>query len=311
MIREKSILLLCCLMLAACRPKPSPTIVIDPALITLVPADTIFLAGARMDPIRSTEVYKKYVLNQKIGMLDEFTKKTGLDPRSDLWEFLIAGNGKETIVMARGHFSEMGLEPKLNIEGAQRFTYKGFTLLGDEAGAVVFTNSSTAIAGPTKALRRLIDHRSQPDSGAPKWLTARAAAIPSTSQIWFVGSVAGQFSNLASNAGGQGMDLGQFNPGQFLDALQLLTAQIDLQTGVKAHAEGLCVAETDARRLNDALRAGLGLARLSTGDSNPQLLRLIDGAKVLQQQKAVLVDINWPLSAIDELMKLTPALNKR
>jgi len=50
-----------------------------------VPADTIWLAGARMDPIRSTEIYKKYVVNQKIQMLDEFTKKTGLDPRSDLW----------------------------------------------------------------------------------------------------------------------------------------------------------------------------------------------------------------------------------
>ena len=311
MTREKSILLLFCLMLAACRPKPSPTILIDPALITLVPADTIFLAGVRMEPIRATEVYKKYVLDKKIEMLDEFTKKTGLDPRADLWEFLIAGNGKDTIVMARGHFSEMGLEPKLNIEGAQRFTYKGFTLLGDEARAVVFTNSSTAIAGPTAVLRRLIDHRTRPDSGAPRWLTERAAAIPSTNQIWFVGSVAGQFGNLAPRAGAQGMNFGQFNFGQFLDALQLLTARIDLQTGVKVHAEGLCVAETDARRLNDALRAGLGLVRLSTGDSNPQMLRLIDGAKVLQQQKAVLLDIDWPLSAIDELMKLAPSLNKR
>ena len=259
-----------------------------------------------MEPIRSTEVYKKYVLNQKIEILDEFTKKTGLDPRADLWEFLLVGNGKDTMVMARGHFEEMGMEPKLAIEGAQRFTYKGFTLLGDEERAVVFTNSSTAIAGTTAVLRRLIDHRTQPDSGAPKWLTERAAAIPSTNQIWFVGSVAGQLEKLAPKSSAQGM-----NFSQFLDALQLLTAQIDLQTGVKVHAEGLCVADTDARRLNDALRAGLGLARLSTGDTNPQLLRLIDGAKVLQQQKAVLVDINWPQSAVDELIKLAPSLNKR
>ncbi|MEO8130650.1 MAG: hypothetical protein ABI822_26350 [Bryobacteraceae bacterium] len=283
---------------------------IDPALVTLVPADTIFLAGARMDPIRSTEVYKKYVLNQKIDVLDEFTKKTGLDPRADLWEFLIAGNGKDTMVMARGHFSEMGLEPRLNIEGAQRFTYKGFTLIGDDAAAVVFTNSSTAVAGPTAALRRLLDHRTQPDSGAPKWLTERAAALPSSSQLWFVGSVAGQFNKLTQKAGGKGSGMG-FDVGQFLDALQLLTAHIDLQTGVKAHLEGLCVAEADARRLNDALRAGLGLARLSTGTDNPQLLRLIDGAKVVQQEKTVLVDVNWPLSAIDELMKLAPPLNRR
>ena len=235
MIRARTIVLLLCLTLAACRPKPSPNIVIDPALITLVPADTIWLAGARMDPIRSTEIYKKYVVNQKIQMLDEFTKKTGLDPRSDLWEFLIAGDGKEVLVMTRGHFSEMGLEPKLNIEGAERMSYKGFTMQGDERAAVVFTNSSTAIAGPTSALRRLIDHRSQSDGGPPKWLTERAAAIPSTNQIWFVGSVANQLGKLMPEAGVQGM-----NAGQFLDALQLLTLQIDLQTGMKLHADGLC-----------------------------------------------------------------------
>jgi hypothetical protein len=300
-MRAKLLFLLLCLTLAACRPTPSPTIKIDPALITLVPADTIWLGGARMDHIRSTEVYKKYVDNKKLPALDELKKRTGLDPREDLWEFLIAGNGKETLVMARGHFSEMGLEPKLNIEGAQRFAYKGFTFLGDEATSVVFTNSSTAIAGPTAALRRLIDHRTQPDSGAPKWLTERAAAIPSTSQIWFVGSVAGQLDKLLPNMTAQGM-----NFGQFLDALQLLTTEIDLKTGIKIHAEGLCAADPDARRLSDALRAMLGLGRLSTSNENPQFLRVIDGVKVLQQQKTVLVDIVWPLSVIDELMKLAP-----
>jgi hypothetical protein len=254
-----------------------------------------------MDPIRSTEVYKKYVLNRKIPLLDDFTKKTGLNPREDLWEFLIAGNGKDTLVMARGHFSEMGLEPKLDIQGAQRFTYKGLTLIGDEAAAVVFTNSSTAIAGPTTALRRLIDHRTQPDSGPPKWLTERATAIPSTSQIWFVGSVAGQFGKLVPKASAQGM-----NFGQFLDAMQLLTAQIDLQTGVKIHAEALCAAEPDARRLHDALRAMLGLGRLSTSGNNPELLQVIDGVKVIQREKTVVVDTGWPLSVIDELVKLAP-----
>ncbi len=303
----KPFVLLLCLTLAACRPQTSPTILIDPALLTLVPADTIFLAGARMEPIRTTEVYKKFVANQKIPMLDELTKKTGLDPREDLWEFLVAGDGKDTLVMARGHFSEMGMEPKLNIEGAERLNYKGFTMLGDERAAVVFTNSSTAIAGPTPALRRLIDHRTHPDAGAPKWLTERALALPSTSQIWFVGSVAGQFGKLAAGAGPQGM-----NFGQFLDALQLMTAHVDLRTGIRIHAEGLCADQPNARRLHDALRAGLGLAGLSTAVNDPDLLRAIDGLKVVQQDKTVVVDVTWPLSVIDEVQKMAPSMgNKR
>jgi hypothetical protein len=96
------------------------------------------------------------------------------------------------------------------------------------------------------------------------------------------------------------------NFSQFLDALQLLTAHIDLQSGLKIHAEGLCAAETDTRRLHDALRAGLGMARLGTSSENPELLRAIDFVKITQQQKTVLVDVNWPLSVLEEVMKLAP-----
>ncbi len=254
-----------------------------------------------MEPIRSTEIYKRFVVNQKLPMLDEFIRKTGLDPRQDLWELLIAGNGKDTLVMARGHFSEMGLEPKLAIEGAQRFGYKGFTMIGDEAAAVVFVNASTAIAGPTRALQTLIDHRTKLDSGAPKWLLDRAAAIPSTNQIWFVGSVAGELEKLTPKKSTDTMNLGQF-----LNALQLLTAQIDLQNGIQLHAEGLCENNAGARRLHDALRAGLGLGRLTTSQSNPELLRVYDGVKVMQQEKNVVVDAAWPLSTVDQIVKLIP-----
>jgi hypothetical protein len=301
-MRSKWILLLVCAAICGCRPVPSPVIKIDPALITLVPSDSIFLAGARMEPIRSTEIYKRYVVNQKLPFLDEFTKKTGLDPRKDLWEFLISGNGKDTLVMTRGHFSEMGLEPRLSIEGAQRFNYKGFEMIGDEASsAVVFVNSSTAVAGPTRALKKLVDSRSHPDAGAPKWLVDRATAIPSTNQIWFVGSVAGEMEKLAPKQSAQAM-----NFGQFLDALQLLTAGIDLQTGVKIHAEGLCEDDGGARHVHDALRGILGLGRLTTSQNAPELLSVYDGVKVMQKEKTVVVDANWPLSVVDELAKMIP-----
>ena len=151
-MRIKCLLLLVCVVLAACRPKPSATVVIDPALIPLISSDTIFLAGVRMEPIKSTELYKRYVVNQKLPLLDDFTRKTGLDPRKDLWEFLAAGNGIDTLVMARGHFSEMGLEPHLAIEGTQRFNYKGFEMIGDEASsAVVFINSSNVSGVASRA----------------------------------------------------------------------------------------------------------------------------------------------------------------
>ena len=96
------------------------------------------------------------------------------------------------------------------------------------------------------------------------------------------------------------------NFGQFLDSLRLLTAQINLQNGVAIHADGLCEDDAGAKRLNDAMRGVLGLGRISTPENNPELLRIYDGVKVVLKEKTVMLDVNWPLSLVDELAKLIP-----
>ena len=99
--------------------------------------------------------------------LDDFQKETGLDPRKDLWEFLIAGDGKQTLVFCRGKFTEFGLEPKLNRPGIKRMSYKGMLMLGNEETAVLFANASVAVAGPTPQLRTLVDNRDNSNNGIP------------------------------------------------------------------------------------------------------------------------------------------------
>src|SRR5262249_34505602 len=47
------------LAFVACRPKQSASLRIDPSLESLVPADTVFIAGANVDAIRDTPVYQK------------------------------------------------------------------------------------------------------------------------------------------------------------------------------------------------------------------------------------------------------------
>ena len=77
------------LVLAGCRSKPT-NVFIDPALATMVPSDTVFLAGIRLDKLRETPAYKRFV-DRPVKTLDDFQKETGLDPRKDLWEFLVVG----------------------------------------------------------------------------------------------------------------------------------------------------------------------------------------------------------------------------
>ena len=63
---------------------------VDPALATLVPADTAILVGAKLDKLRETPTYQKHFSQMSLPRLDDFARETGLDPRKDVWEVLFA-----------------------------------------------------------------------------------------------------------------------------------------------------------------------------------------------------------------------------
>src|SRR5690349_21781021 len=116
-MRRVSFLLLIALFLAGCRKEASSTVYVDPALATLVPPDTIMLAGVRMEKLAATQFWRDYVNKGRVPMLEQFRKRTGLNPEKDIWELLVASSQKEAVMLIRGKFSEMGLEPKLDLEG--------------------------------------------------------------------------------------------------------------------------------------------------------------------------------------------------
>ena len=99
---------------------------------------------------------------------------------------MIPSDGTTTWVMLRGKFAEMGMEPRVNREGAQRLGYKGYTMLGDERMAVLFLNPTTAVAASAAGTT---PHHRQPRAGTgiPAWLQAQINNIPSTNQAWFAG----------------------------------------------------------------------------------------------------------------------------
>jgi hypothetical protein len=146
-----------CLALAGCQAKRSESLHIDPSLESLVPADTVFVVGANLDAIRDTPVYQKLLSRMPLPQLDEFTRRTGLDPRKDLEQVLSCSNGKTGLLMARGKFRPQEVEPRLEANGAKPFAYKKYKLFGDERAAILFLNASTAIGGPAPELRSIVD----------------------------------------------------------------------------------------------------------------------------------------------------------
>ncbi|MEK7408630.1 MAG: hypothetical protein AAB225_26485, partial [Acidobacteriota bacterium] len=83
-----------------CGSADSGPVRVDPALAALAPADAVFLGGVRMEALRATPVYKRWVENKPQTFLDDFARETGLDPRRDVTELLLASDGKQTLTMA-------------------------------------------------------------------------------------------------------------------------------------------------------------------------------------------------------------------
>jgi hypothetical protein len=167
---------------AACRPQPSPTVFLDPGLSVLVPRDTTFLAGIRMQRVRATPFYESYVLKSPRRL--EFRKTSGLADDSDVWEYLIAYNGTDWLALMRGKFAEMGMEPRLDKPSARRVSYEGVTIIGDDTGAVAFLNPTTALAGRYEVVLRALQDRNT-NSGVPSALEKLALTIPAVNDIWF------------------------------------------------------------------------------------------------------------------------------
>jgi len=292
-------ILLAAIFLSSCTSVRHGSPFIDPALEMLIPADAVFIIGANVDEIKNTPVYQKLLSQVDLPQLNQFTQQTGLDPRKDLRQLISVSNGKTGLLMARGNFSEGDLAPKLEAKGAKRIDYKGYNMFGNDQGAVVFMNASTAVAGATPELRQMIDQRNTPARGLPPALRDQIRVLPANDQIW-----------AALTGGLQGMNVGvpqESNLGSVLQALRGIISirlGIDLRNGFDAQAEATCQTERDAKHVHDMVKGLVGIGRLSTPDNQPEMLKLYDAIKVTQQQNHADVTADIPTEQVDRFLDL-------
>ena len=288
-----------CLALAACKTATqSGSLHIDASLESLVPSDTVFIAGANVDAIRDTPVYQKLLSRAPLPQLDEFTRKTGLDPRKDLSEVLSCSNGKQGLLMARGKYRVADLETRLQAQGAPRVEYKKYRLFGTEQASIFFLSSTIAVAGPAPMLRSIIDQGGH-SGGLPPALRDLLRTIPANHQIW-----------AALTGGLQGLNIAvpeNSNLANIMNALKSInnaTLGMDLRNGFGLIAEVTCGTERDAKFVHDMVKAMVGLGRLNTPDSHPELLKLYDAIHVDQQQTHTKVTAQIAPDLVDRFLDL-------
>jgi len=283
------------LALAGCvKTPPGPKI--DPALASLIPPDTILLAGARLDRLQDTPIYQKHMANRPVPLIDDFPIQIGLEvKRKDLWELLLISDGKQSVVLGRGKFADEA-EPRIEIPGATRFAYKGYNLVGDERQAVLLVSPSVIGVGGTAALRSLIDNKGK-GNGPPAVLADQLKQMPAEAVLW--AAYGGGVTKLPFNAPG---DLANVN--KIMASIQSGSMYLDLRTGVNGLATGTCGTDQDAKGLYDALRGLAGLARLAIPKDKPEVGRLLDGLRITQDSHQVNIHIEEPEELVDPLLNL-------
>ncbi len=284
-MRLRISLLIAALALTACSPLPTESSVfIDPQFASLIPADTTLLVGLRVENLVKTPIYQKYLSGGKISIIDRIARGTGINPEKSLWNLLLVSNGKQTFVLGRGKFADELMAPDFSKKGVRRFGYQGFTLFGDELQAMLMVNSSTIAIADTPTLRWLVDQRSSL-TGLPPRLAAVTKEIPRQTQFW--GAYLGGAIDFPLTGNLQ-------NVNKILDLLSQSTFYFDFTNNLQGTLTGVAANPQDAQQVHDGLVGFLGLGRMMTPKTRPELARVFDGIQVTQEAQRVNVKIAEP-----------------
>jgi hypothetical protein len=271
---------------------------VDPAFVPFIPPDSHVMAGVRLQKLRSTDLYAKYRAELPLPLLDEFKEKTGLDPEHDIRDVLVAGSQADMLVLVTGHFDVAGVEAKTKGLGTKRFAYKGYTLAGDDRYAVVFLNNGLAAAGSAASLRAAIDRRDR-SAPIPAALAASLAQAPRNAQLWVVG--AGPLKNFGFLEQHDDIQSILENFVRYVNGAML---SLEVDSGLTFAGRVDCNSQAGVKRVNDALRGIIGLARLTTKTDQGDLLRLYDAIEVKAEGNAVKIDAKISPEMVPKLVAL-------
>jgi hypothetical protein len=145
-------------------------------------------------------------------------------------------------------------------------------------------------------VKSVIDSRDGSKGGPPKALLDRVKTIPSSNQVWGV-SFAGIQTALPSEIPGP---LGGLK--SLPIDIRSIVGAVDLSKGVKASAEIVSGDEKNAGKLNDAVKGIIGIGRLSTPDSAPELLKFYDAIQVTRERDTIRVAADVPMNLVEQVL---------
>ncbi len=286
----------------SCGSRPQIGVQVDPALRRLVPLDAAVLAGVDLEKLEKTPLYRRYEGQLNQAGLDALTERFGIDPRRDIASVLIAANADRRIALTRGRFTQQQLEPKLISMRMQRTLYKGHAVFGDARNSLTFASKGVLAAGSKAAVRDWVDRVEDGRGGISDGLQRRLAALPKNDTVWVVSDGGLPLVGVPLR---QDVESALSNIEGFVTGV---TAGAAVDSGVHFRTDFDCISPEGAQRVHDALRGGIGLARLTTNDNALDMLRLYDSIQVSKEDKRVHVGADLSSDLTDKVWAHVPQL---
>ena len=291
--------------LVGCGDTPRTGIAVEHELRPYIPANAQALAEIQIEKLKATDLYKRHLKDLDIPELNAMSERLGLDPRRDLTSLLAVWDGKQAIFLTKGAFSPDQLKQKLATLGAKGVPYRKYTIFGSGGNAVALVDSGLAIGGPEDALHAALDRKATGDGNVPAELEQQLKGVMKDAQIWEVSRGGIPLSVFPARTDVQSM------LENFAGAINQTTVGLHCDSGIRFQADIKCVSNEGAKRVHDALRGLVGLARLSTNASQMDLLRLWDAVNVDQDQDMVHLRANLSPDLTEKLFIYLPRMKNR
>ena len=277
---------------AGCSRKAAePPLGIDAKLAAMAPREATVLAGFRMDRVRKSPLYDKYFKNRMPMGGD--TARDMMQFQEQIDEVLAAMTGKETLVLARGRMDRAAIETKLRASKVPEATIAGRQGFVKDDVALVLLDGGYAVAGPQAQVEDALS-RADKVVALPARFFNPAKTLPAESSMWVI-----SVGRLPSFSVPERSNLA--NLPRVLENVELATASADLSAGLRMSAAATCTTEDDAKQIQTLFRGLIGMARLSTPNDKPELLKVFDRIELKQSGRGVEIGANFPAEVIETI----------
>lgn len=273
----------------ACQAAPR----IDNVLLRMVPPGPTSLVGARMDPLKASDVYQKLIGAQKLPSFDQFVKETGFDPRKDVNEVLFVSLPSGSVLLARGRFTA----PKQTPKDMKLVRHSPYNIYSSDTMGFCVLDGTLAAAGAVPAIEAALDEwRSGKHDNATSLLRG-VAQLNDQTPLWGVATGFSDFliKNIPS---ANGIDFAAIFRG-----IQESWFEARVATGFSASIHCTAATEKDAQTLRDGAKALVGLGRLSVPDGHSELLKFWDGITAEQDARQFVLKADFSTESIDQMVQ--------